>query len=171
MVKISSAEARGNLNIPLVAAETQVGKMQAESTLRVVGYVGAGLAAKLPPFRTFNVDAYAELSTQMNEIKKLIGEDTANVQPVRLGVEITAEEELDVGSALGLVWGLTYIKNRKSCEQAKREYRDVGSDSALRAIGQAYLNMPSPSGCSEDKPSKVHEETAKEMLRGMELKT
>ena len=171
VVKINNVTAGASLTIPFVAAETQLARMQAESTLRVVGYVGEGLAGLLPPFRAFNVDTYAEMSTRMNEVKQLIGEDIENVRPTRLGVEVTTEETLDLSSALGLVWGLTCISKRRSCAEAKRSYPDQGSLAAMRAIEQAYGSMPSPVGCTADKPSKLHEAAAKEMLRGLELKS
>lgn len=170
VVKINNITAGANLSIPFVAAETQLARMQAESTLRVVGYAGEELAGLLPPFRAFNVDTYAELSTRMNEVKRLIAEDVANIRPTKLGVEITTEEKLDVSSALGLVWGLTCISKRQSCNVAKRSYPDTASLSAMRAIEQAYAGMPRPVGCTGDRPTKLHQEAAKEMLRGLELK-
>lgn len=169
VVKVASTDVRTGLTIALVAAETQVGRMQAESTLRVVGYAGEKLAALLPPFRTFNVDAYAELSTRMNDVKRLIGGDVANIRPVKLGVEIAAEEPLDAAAALGLIWGLSCIRRRQSCEEAKRAYPDPQSLTALRAIEEAYLRVPNPTGCTGERPSKLHQEAARELLRGLEL--
>ena len=169
VVRINGLTAAANLSIPFVAAETQLARMQAESTLRVIGYVGEKLAELLPPFRAFNVDTYAELSTRMNEVKRLIGEDVKNVRPVKLGVEISSEERLDVAFSLGLVWGLTCISKGRSCEEGKRSYPDSASISSMRAIEQAYGSMPNPSPGTRDRPTKVHEQTAKEMLRGLKL--
>lgn len=172
IVKVNNIAGGGSLTLPFVAAETQFGRMEASSSLKVIGYVGSQLAGILPPFRTFNVDAYAEMSTKMNEVKRLIGEDVENVRPEKLGVEVDSDEQqMDVKEALGLIWGLTCAAKGKSCKEARDEYPDREDPSAIRGIQAAYDRLPSSTGCSQKKPTRIQRVTAQEELKGMELRS
>jgi hypothetical protein len=170
IVRINMIAITGSLSLSMVAAETQVGRMQAESHLNVVGYVGNRLANMLPPFRTFNVDAYAEMSTKMNDIKRLIGEDVENIRPVKLGIEYNIkEDDIDLNESLGLIWGLTQLSKGHSCSRAKEHYPDSNSLAAIRAIERAYIMMPGSTGI-EYAPTPMQKAFATEVLRGMELR-
>jgi hypothetical protein len=171
VVRVTSFSSAGTLSLAVVAGETQVGRMQAESHLRVVGYVGEKLAELLPPFRTFNVDAYAEMSNKMNEIKLLIGKDVSNIRPDKLGVDLDGVEYegVDTNEALGLIWGLSRLARGENKERAKQLYPDLGSQAAIRGIELAYGRIPG-SGVAATTPTAAQREFARELLRGLELK-
>jgi hypothetical protein len=61
VVHVSNYEASGNFALPYIAAEAQFGRAQAQSDLRVDGYVGEKLAQLIPPIQAFTVETYVAL--------------------------------------------------------------------------------------------------------------
>ena len=138
-VKASNLSAEMNLSLPLLAAETQIGRAQTESTLLVNGYVGTDLAPLLPKPGLFDVEKYAELMDAIGKIQELINREVTNIRPVPLQVAPRQGQEPDlVDQALGTVWALSRMADGDSLQQATRDFPMPHRRGALMAIESTY---------------------------------
>ena len=138
-VKASNFDAEMHLSLPLLAAETQIGRAQTESTLLVNGYVGAELASLLPKPGVFDVEKYAELMDAMGRIQELVNRDVANVRPVPLQIAPELGPEPDrYDEALGTAWALSQMAEGRSLDEAKREFPLTARVGAEAAIDRTY---------------------------------
>ncbi len=119
-VKVSKYEARTSLTLPVVAAEAQLGRVEAQSMLLVRGYVGAKLGSLIPALEAFSVESYVNLMQRVSQIQALISQDTANIRPALLHVPPNeVEDEGKHDHALGVTWALSMLADGVSYERAR----------------------------------------------------
>lgn len=163
-VRVSDFEASAKLNIPLVAAEAQLNRVETESGLSVHGYVGV---IKLPPAKPFSVETYVELMQKLSEIQTQIASDTANIRPTVLHRDVPDNEVTNADHyAAGRWWGLKQLARGRSCSRAKQ---DFPAREPLRLVTEAiedvYFAHSEEQECSDQEPSSKAVESAKRTIQ------
>jgi hypothetical protein len=165
-VRVSDFEASAKLNIPLVAAEAQLNRVETESGLSVHGYVGA---INLPPAKPFSVETYVELMQKLSEIQAQIASDTPNIRPTVLHRHVPDDEVTNADHySAGRWWGLKKLAEGRSCSRAKR---DFPAPQPLRVVTEAiedvYFAHSGEQDCSDEEPSSKAVDSARRTIRDL----
>lgn len=89
LIEILDFKVAAKASLPAIAAQVQLGDLQASSLLMVSGYAG-NISATLPAWQDFDVKSYSDYFAAITNLQKIIFDDTANIRPVLLGSTLAA---------------------------------------------------------------------------------
>jgi len=145
VIRATSFEGSTEFNLPMIAAEAQLGRIETQSHLIVRGYVGAKLAKLIPEWREFDVEGYVALKRSITEIQQLITQDIENIRPRLLHVfdktDDLLNDDQDRERAIGIVWALTRILDGSSADDALKSFPLGSSAHGISGLKETYLEL------------------------------
>lgn len=103
LVEISSTEATVKLSPPTIAAQVELGIVQATSQLLVTGYTG-DISDEMPDWQSFDVNAYADFMNSVNAVKAKVFKDAAHIKPELLSSTLAPQLKLEHHKAGRIPW-------------------------------------------------------------------
>lgn len=96
ILEILDLKGDAKLSLPGIAAQVELGLLQASSRLIVSGYKG-NIGEQLPAWQSFDVKSYSDYFVAISNLQKTIFNDSANLVPVllstTLATQIVGQEE------------------------------------------------------------------------------
>src|SRR5207253_2343062 len=90
LLEVLQSKDQAKLSLPAIAAQVELGLVQANSQLLVMGYVGS-IGAQLPAWQEFDVTAFADYMAAVTKLQDLVFGDLANTRPVLLNSSLAAD--------------------------------------------------------------------------------
>lgn len=149
-VTVWAAKLEGQLTLPMVAAQAQLGMVKASADLRVLGFRSNAVGKLLPRFQTLDVGSYSEYTKASDEVSSFISEHPEDVVPVILKTFEPPAEGSGLLEAVGAARALRFLARRRSMRQA---VEDLNAWPELAEAVKATYGEMSPESGLDDKPS------------------
>jgi hypothetical protein len=172
VVQVSKYDLDANLALPAVAAQAQLGHLQASSELIVLGYVGSDLAQLIPSFSTLDVETYAELMKSVTAIQQKIGGDSDNIRPVPLAVLDQDGHDASTSAfahAVAVTWALSQIAEAKPLNEARAHFPAIDVAPPVHDIEHTYRQMAGSELPDDAEPPAAAREKARGILGRLRL--
>ncbi len=118
-VTVWSTKLEGRLTLPMVAAQAQLGIVNASADLRVLGFKNNEVGKLLPKFETLDVGSYGEYTKASDAIVTFISEHEADIVPVVLKTfEKPPPKKERLTVAMGSARAVHFIARRKPLRDA-----------------------------------------------------
>lgn len=105
LLQIQAFKGDLKLSLPAVAAQVELGLVEASSQLLISGYRG-NLSASLPHWQSFDVDSYSDFVTSVNSIQAKVFSNPDDVEPVLLSSTSAAKLRQPEDKASRFNWPL-----------------------------------------------------------------
>ncbi|MFJ2362677.1 hypothetical protein ACIPIN_02980 [Pseudomonas sp. NPDC087697] len=168
IITIANFDAQANLTLPAIAASATIGGKSNSLQIQILGFsnpqipiIVSGISGK-----ELNVETYGEFAKIHSELIRLTADAATTPSMTRLGI-VTVEEPDNLKSNVVAAFALQQIKDGKSCNDAKANYRQPSEPSA-NAIDQTYGFVMST--CSSVAPNAEHKAKALDYLQGLKIK-
>jgi hypothetical protein len=138
VITVSDWNAKIGTSIPVIAADATINKKDHQINIFVLGMENAkipGIIAQVAG-KTFNVENYAKYLEIEQNLIKLAEDNTTQFTIERLGA-LPRFDESQLRSSSASSFALHQIRDGRTCEQAKADFRAQG-DPAAAAIIRAY---------------------------------
>jgi hypothetical protein len=140
LVQVTSATVKGDLTLPSIAADVQLGNAQASAQLLVRGYNSSTLGKLLPPWQSFNVDSYATYMAAISAIQGEVMAHDENIVPQLLATTIAAPSLPSSAQSVGTVTALRGIAEGRTLHSLFEEEAEA-PDEVKDAIVQKYTEL------------------------------
>lgn len=168
IITIANFDAQANLTLPAIAASATIGGKSNSLQIQIFGFsnpqipiIVSGISGK-----ELNVETYGEFAKIHSELIRLTADAATTPSMTRLGI-VTAEEPDDLKSNVVAAFALQQIKDGKSCNDAKANYKQPSKPSAS-AIDQTYGFIMN--ACSSVTPNAQQKAKALDYLQGLKIK-
>lgn len=157
--------------VPYIAASATYKKVEVSSWFQIIGLNNPKITEIAAGTRdNFDVESYSEMAATFKQLSELIHDKNTKVTPVVVGrVVIDNETEEEYGNALIQIWALQKISERKTLSIARESFPNATS--AEKATIQNVYGFILGNDHLNDIPKQVAVERAKELMRGLKLKT
>ncbi len=140
LVHVTSTTIKGDVTLPSVAADVQLGNVQASAQLLVRGYNGSTLGTLLPPWQSFDVDSYAAYMAAISAIQNEVMAHDENIVPQLLATTIAGPSLPSSAQSVGTVAALRGIADGTSFRNLVDE-ESQASVEVKDAILQKYTEL------------------------------
>jgi hypothetical protein len=170
LIGVSGFEANAKLTLPVIAAAVQLGNMQARYRLEMKGYRGK-VGDLLAEPDELNVETYIKLIQSVRELRKRIADDTSNIFPEPLFLDVPNEPDQSalLRGSVGSVFALSQIADGRSLFESRRVV-DNWSDEAQAAIEDVYSQFTEKDERGDYVPDRNSMERARDYLGQLRLR-
>lgn len=161
VVKVTAAELKGDLTLPVVAAKAQLSLLSASAEMSVKGLADPGAFDKLPSFAQLDVDGFSKYTESADIIRKHIADHPERVRPEILRVLPEQVDEGDYPRAVGVMFAMKAIADGHTLDEALRG-RPSDWAEYYTAIRSTYASVVS--GRGDQEPSRAAREEARSWL-------
>jgi hypothetical protein len=103
LLEIVDSKNDAKMSLPAIAAQVELGVVQANSQLIVTGYTGE-IGNLLPKWQAFDVDAYSDYMNAVSALQTKIFSDPANAKPVLLSASLASKLTAASGGVSRVRW-------------------------------------------------------------------
>jgi len=156
IVQFSGQSVEVTSGLPSIAAAAQLGHIQANVFLSVVGFPPGIPGKLLLDWEPITVTNYADVIRKASDLRKYVADNRAQIRPVRLGVINSESNVDDTFAALGRVLAIGAIADGKSCSMALDALPGIADSDVARATVRAvYSDLADDDACSATAPSGI----------------
>ncbi|HLO97700.1 MAG TPA: hypothetical protein VK171_03805 [Fimbriimonas sp.] len=162
-ISVSKRDASMKLSLPFLAASAEVGLIEAQWSLNVLGLIGQPIDAAILPPKELSVDTFVLAQQSLGNLITAVHNPQTRFTAEQILVRKTATQtELTQQRSIGFTYGLATIERRWELQRAMNEL-GAERDSVKEALVEVYASI---GGLSDplQKPSEEAQRTARKML-------
>lgn len=175
IVHFSAAQASAKLTLPVIAAEAQLGNVEARVSLSIIGFKGTLPPDAQIPWEPFNVETYGVIMERAAKARDHVFADAnaASISPVLIAVPSQGDIDNDISTALGRAWAVGAIADGHSCTWARGHLPETlrSSTVAADAVRATYQQVVRSGQCDDSEPDPAAQATAGGYLRSLRLRS
>jgi hypothetical protein len=168
IITIENFESKSNLTLPAIAATATIGGERNSVKIEIYGFENPKLVLKVAEIsgKELNVETYAKFAGIHSELMKLTVDPNTKESVERLGI-VSDDRFDDLATDVVTAFALQQIKDGKSCEEAKRNYRKA-VNSVGKVISRVYSSVQG--SCTAAAPNARQTTEASDYLDGLQVK-
>lgn len=176
IVHFSVVQASSKLTLPVIAAEAQLGNVEARVSLSIVGFKGNLPSETQIPWQPFNVETYGVIMERAAKARDYVFAEAnaASIAPVLIAVPSpTGDLDGEIFSSLGRTWAVGAIADGRSCTWARGHLPENlrGVAAASDEVRVTYEQMTRGGQCDDQEPDPAAQATASGYLRSLRLRS
>lgn len=118
VVTVSATKLESSLTLPMVAAQAELGIINATAKMTVDGFRDTGVVNLFPKFQQLDVQTYSNWTTSMDSVREYVQAHTEAIFPVLLRKSSANPTEPNYLEAVAISRALVWIANARTLERA-----------------------------------------------------